>query len=331
MILYIVKRILSMFPVFFFVCLISFAIIALFPGDFYSSALLGLILSGASYDDAHEAVDALRVANGMNKAWFVQFWVWFGGVITEGDFGVSWRFVFRPEHGLGWTLIIAGSSMIWAWLLGIPVGVIAALKKNSWLDHLISGLTYVGFALPPYVWGTLFFVFAYTCVNDNIIGPGIWGLVGYELIGKPLTWYKVGSHILHLIPAWIIVGSPIFATVARHTRISVADALEGQYVTVARAKGLPERRILFKHALRNALNPLISIFGIMLPTLITSMILLAPVLGYETFGQFFLNAARWQRQHQLTAALLIYACLLLVGNLIADILLVVIDPRIRYD
>ena len=331
MLAYVVKRILSMVPVFFFVALISFAIIALFPGDFYTGALLSLVMSGMSYNDAHEAVDALRVANGMNKAWFVQFWVWFEGVITEGDFGVSWRYILQPENGLGWTLVIAGSSMIWAWVLGIPVGVLAALRKDTWIDHLIAGWTYVGFSFPPYVWGTLFFVFMFHCVNDNVIGPGIWGLVGWELVGTPLTWYKVGSHILHLLPAWVIVGAPMFAVVARHTRISVSDALSDPYVTVARGKGLRERRVLFKHALRNAVNPLVSIFGLTLPTLITSMILLGPVLGFDTFGQFFIHAAQMQSQHRLTACLLIYASFLLLGNLIADLLLVAVDPRIRYE
>jgi len=251
--------------------------------------------------------------------------------MTEGDFGVSWSYLFRPEHGLGWTLVIAGSSMIWAWLLGVPVGVLSGLRKNSWLDHLISGLTYIGFAFPPYVWGTLFFVFMFTCINDNVIGPGIWGLVGWELVGKPLTWFKVGSHILHLIPAWIIVGAPMFATVARHTRINLADTLSDQYIIVARAKGLNERRVLYKHALRNAINPLISIFGITLPTLLTSLMLLGPVLGFDTFDRWFINAVRFQWQHRLTAGLIVYAALLLLGNLIADLLLVAIDPRIRYD
>jgi peptide/nickel transport system permease protein len=325
-----VRRILAVLPVFFFVCLIAFGIIALFPGDFYTPALFGRLLSGESLSEATAAIDALRVEAGMDKPWIVQFWVWFTGVITQGDFGVSWRFIFRAQNGLGWTLTIAASSMVWAWVVGIPIGIISGLKRNTWIDHLLSVMTYIGFSMPPYVWGTLFFVFMATCINKHVIGPGIWGLVGYELVGEPLTWYKAGSHILHLLPAWVIVGSPLFATVARHTRISISDTLSEQYITVARGKGLRERCIVLRHALRNALNPLISIFGLMLPSMVTSMILLAPVLGYRSFGQFLLNAARYQKQHQLIAALLIYASFLILGNLVADILLLVNDPRIRY-
>ena len=327
---FLARRMLGVLPVFFFVCLISFGIIALLPGDFYTPALLGRLLAGETLSEATAAISAIRVEAGMDKPWIVQFWVWFTGVITEGDFGVSWRFIFRAENGLGWTLVIAGSSMVWAWILGIPIGILSGLKRNSWLDHLLSVMTYTGFSMPPYVWGTLFFVFMATYINKNVIGPGIWGLVGYELIGKPLTWYKVGSHILHLLPAWIIVGSPLFATVARHTRISVSETLSAQYITVARSKGLRERRVVLRHALRNALNPLISIFGLMLPGMVTSMILLAPVLGYRSFGQFLLRATQYQQQHQLIAALLIYASFLIVGNVVADILLAVNDPRIRY-
>jgi len=330
MIVYIVKRLVAMIPVFFFVCLIAFGIIALLPGDFYTPALFSYLQSGMTYNEANNAIDALRVAAGMDKPWIVQFFVWFSGVITHGDFGVSWRFVFRPENGLGWTLVIASSSLVWAWILGIPIGVISALKKDSWLDHLISGLTYIGFGFPPYVWGSLFFVFMFTCVNRHIIGPGIWGLVGYELIGAPLTWYKVGSHILHLLPAWVIVASPLLATVVRHTRAGVSEALVAPCITVARGKGIRERRVVLRHALRNAINPLISTFGLMLPGMVTSMILLAPVLGFESFGGFILDAVRWQSQHRLITALLVYASFLLVGNLIADLLLAANDPRIRY-
>ena len=331
MLLYIVKRILGILPVLVGISFVAFAIIALFPGDFYTLTEVGYVMSGMSRGDAVAAARALRAAAGMDKPWIVQYWLWFTGIITKGDFGINWSFVLRPENGLAWTLIIAGSSMFWGWLLGLPAGILAGTKKNTWIDRVLTGTAYIGFSFPSYVWGTLFFVFMFTCVNTHIRGPGIWGLVGYELVGKPLSWYKVGSHILHLIPAWIIVGAPIYATVLRHMRSSMAEAMSAPYITVVRAKGLGERTIVYKHALRNAINPLISIFGITLPRMITSMILLAPILGMPTFGQFLLDCVLWNQTRSLLGGLLVYTGLLLVGNLIADLLLVVIDPRIRYD
>jgi len=328
---YLLKRLLWMLPVFFAVALVSFAIVALFPGDYYTAAKFGYLMAGMSTDEAAHAVNTLRYAAGIDKPWIVQFWVWFTGVITEGDWGVSWSFLLEPQTGLVWTLVITGSSMLWAWLLGIPIGILAAVRKNTLLDHAITGMTYTGFAFPPYVWGALFFLLVYKFINPLIVGGGFLGVVGYQLVGKPLTWYKVGSHILHLLPVWAIIGAPIFATVVRHTRVNISALLGEPFITVARSKGISERRILFKHALRNAVNPLISMFGITLPTLLTGTILVGPVFGLPTFGRTLLWAARMQRQQQLTALLLFYACFLLIGNLIADLLLVATDPRIRYD
>ena len=331
MISYFLKRFLWMLPVFVAVALVSFAIVALFPGDYYTTAKFGLLVKGMSTDEAAHAVNQLRYAAGIDKPWIVQFWVWFTGVITEGDWGVSWSFLLEPQTGLVWTLVITGSSMLWAWLLGIPIGILAAARMNTPLDHAITGMAYVGFAFPPYVWGALFFLLVFKLINPLIVGGGVWGVVGYQLVGAPLTWHKVGSHILHLLPVWAVVGAPIFATVVRHTRVNVAALLSEPFITVARSKGISERRILFKHALRNAINPLISIFGITLPTLLTGTILAGPVFGLPTFGRTLLWAVRMQRQQQLTALLLFYACFLLVGNLVADLLLALTDPRIRYD
>lgn len=142
--------------------------------------------------------------------------------------------------------------MLWAWLLGILVGILAAVRKNALLDHAITGISYAGFAFPPYVWGALFFLFV-----TRFISP-------------------------------LIVGAPIFAAAVRHTRVNVATLLNEQFITVARSKGISEQRILFKHALRNAINPLISIFGITLPTRLTGTILVGPVFGLPTFGRTLL-------------------------------------------
>ena len=331
MLAFLIKRLLGMLPVFFLVALVSFGIICLFPGDYYSTSILGFALSGMSMDDAQAARDALRAAAGIDKPWIVQFWVWFQGVITDWDWGVSWSFLLRPENGLVWTLIITGSSMIWAWIVGVPLGVLSAVRRRGVFDTVVSTMTYTGFAFPQYVWGWIFFWIMYKFINPLIFNSGVWGLVGYELVGKPLTWYKVGSHILHLIPAWLIVGAPMLASIVRHTRNGVIDTMNEQYMTTARSKGVSETRVFLKHSLRNALNPLASMFGVMLPSLLVGSILVSQVLGMPTFGKLFIHACERQQQHVLTACLLFYSCFLLVGNLLSDLLLAWLDPRIRYD
>ena len=326
---YIVRRVLWMVPVFLVVALISFGLVSMAPGDFYTPLrLLGI------HSTAYEA---MRIMRGIDKPWIVQFWVWFEGVITRGDFGISFAtggpigpYMFSAQAGIHWTLIITGSAMVLAWLAGIPLGILGAIRHGKPIDYLISLFTYIGISFPQYVLGWCFIWFVYKFINRLFIGPGTWGLVDVSLRRAPMSLAKFGSYIWHLTPAWVIVGAPMFALVVRHMRSSMLDTMHAHYMDTARAKGLRESRVLFKHALRNALNPLVSMAGIMLPTLITGSILATQVLGLPTFGQVLITATRQQDQHLLTACLLFYASFLLVGNLIADLLLAVIDPRVRY-
>lgn len=339
---YALKRILATIPVIFLTALVSFGIVSLLPGDFYTQGMIGAAMAGL---DPHEWHDFARMRAGIDRPWIVQFWIWLEGVITEGDFGYSFgairgtgrgtnqpavNVLFGPGNGLDWTLIVTGSSMVLACLFGIPLGVVAALQHRKATDVGIAVAVYSGFAFPQYVWGWLFFWAMYRFVDPLIVGSGVWGVVDYRLVGEPFTWLKLGSYVLHLIPAWLIVGSPLFATVVRQTKANLLDTFSAPYLEAARAKGLTEARILFKHALRNALNPLVSLFGLMLPTLITGSILVTHILGIPTFGRVFIWATRIQDQHVLTAALLFYAILLVFGNLLADLLLAFLDPRVRY-
>ena len=342
MLSYALKRILGTIPVIFLTALVSFGIVSLLPGDFYTPGKIGAAMAGADPEEWHHFA---RMKSGIDEPWIVQFWIWLKGVITEGDFGYSFgairgtgrgvnqpavNVLFGPGNGLDWTLIITSSSMLLACLVGIPLGVVAAVRHRKPADVGIALLTYSGFAFPQYVWGWLFIWAVYRFVDPLIVGSGVWGVVDYRLVGEPLTWLKLGSYVVHLVPAWLIVGAPMFATVVRHTKANLLDTFSTQYLVTARAKGLAERRVLLKHALRNALNPLVSLFGLMLPTLITGSILVTHILGIPTFGRVFIWATKIQDQHVLTTALLFYAVLLVLGNLLADLLLAFLDPRIRY-
>jgi len=146
-----------------------------------------------------------------------------------------------------------------------------------------------------------------------------------------MSFTKFASYVIHLLPAFVIVGSPMFASIVRYMKSSLSNELPKTYLDTARAKGISELRVIMKHATRNALNPLVSLLGMMLPTLITGSIIASYTLGLPDFGMFFIRAVRGQDQHVLTAALLFYSTFLVVGNLLADLLLVVLDPRIRYE
>ncbi|MBU1049558.1 ABC transporter permease [Candidatus Bipolaricaulota bacterium] len=333
MIQYVVKRILAVIPVFIAVAFISFSLVSLYPGDYFTIAKMGAALAGQDPQAVHTA---LRIQAGIDKPFIVQFWIWLVGVVTKGDFGASFsgasvtRLLFSPQSGLQWTLVITGGSMLLAWAFGIPLGILCAVQHKKWSDIAISAVAYLGISIPAFTMAHLFFWIMYKFINPLIISGGVWGLVHYDLVNAPMSLTKFLSYIYHLMPAFIIVGAPMFATVVRHMKVNMMDALPKQYLETARAKGVSEIRVVVKHAARNALNPLISIAGIMLPTLITGSILCARILGLPSFGMVFINGIARQDQHLLTAALLFYSSLLIVGNLIADLLLVVLDPRIRY-
>ena len=331
---YLVKRILAVIPVFVVIAFVSFSLVSLYPGDFFTIAKLGAALSGQDPQAVHTA---LRIQAGIDKPFIVQFWIWLVGVVTQGDFGTSFsggslsRMLFSTESGLHWTLIITGCSMFLAWLLGVPLGIISALRHRKPADILISSVAYVGISVPGFTLAYLFFWIMYRFINPLIVSGGVWGLVHYDLVSAPMSLVKFGSYAIHLLPTFIIVGAPMFASVVRYMKVNMMDTLSAQYLETARAKGLSEFRVIAKHAIRNSFNPLVSLFGITLPTLITGSIIATMILGQPSFGMTFIRAIARQDQHLLTAALLFYSCFLIVGNLIADLLLVVLDPRIRYE
>jgi peptide/nickel transport system permease protein len=331
---YLIKRILAVIPVFVVVAFLSFSLVSIYPGDFFTPAMIGAALSG---QDPHAVHTALRIQAGIDKPFIVQFWIWLVGVVTQGDFGTSFsggplnRMLFSTQSGLHWTLIITGCSMILAWFFGVPLGVISAVRPRKLADNLIQAVAYLGISIPQFTFAALFFWIMYKFINPLIVSSGVWGLVHYDLISQPMSVHKFFSYVVHLFPAFLIVGAPMFAAVVRYMKVNMLDTLPMQYLETARAKGLSEFRVVAKHAVRNALNPLISLFGIMLPTLITGSIIASQMLGLPSFGMVFIRAISRQDQHLLTAALLFYSTFLIVGNLIADLLLVVLDPRIRYD
>ncbi len=333
MIQYIIKRILAVIPVFIAVAFISFSLVSLYPGDYFTIFKMGAALAGQDPQAVHSA---MRIQAGIDKPFIVQFWIWLVGVVTEGDFGTSFnggsitQLMFSSASGLHWTLIMTGGAMILAWLFGIPLGMLCAVKHKKWSDIAISTIAYLGVSIPAFTMAHLFFWIMYRFINPLIISGGVWGLVHYDLVHAPMSIAKFFSYVIHLFPAFIIIGAPMFATVVRHMKVNMMDTLPKQYLETARAKGIGELRVIVKHAARNALNPLISIAGIMLPTLITGAILCARILGLPSFGMVFITGIARQDQHLLTAALLFYSCFLIFGNLVADLLLVVLDPRIRY-
>lgn len=311
------------------ISLISFGLVSLAPGDFFTRYLL---LGGDP-----EIIEAQRAQLGIDKPWIVQYWNWLKGVILYGDFGVSFQgkgaaadVLFGQGAKIQWTLIIIFSSVVAAWLVGIPVGLFAAIHRGDWIDKGITCLVYAGLSFPNYVVGWIFLLFVYKVINPLLYGPGTWGLLDLHYLQAPMSWAKLGNYLWHLWPAWLIIGFPVFAMVVRYLRMGLIETLAQPYILVSRAKGISEKSVLYKHALRNALNPLVTILGVTFPLVITGSILASQVLGLPTFDDVYIFAIKLQDQHVMTAGILFYSLFILFGNLLADLLLAAIDPRIRY-
>lgn len=328
MLLFLLKRLMWLIPLFFLLAFLCFGLVEMMPGDFYTKFLL----SGNP-----EMVEAMRAMRGLDKPWYMQFVFWLEGVILHGDLGVSlmtWgpasRLIWGQGGALRWTLIIAGSSWFLACLFGVLVGVLVAVRKNSWIDHVFTIATYAGISLPSYVFAWIFLLFFFKVINPLLYGPGTWGLLDLHYLRAPMSWAKVGNYLWHLWPGWLVIGAPVFATIVRNLRLALYETFHEQYITTAYGKGLPKSKIVFKHALRNALNPLLSLWGITFPMLITGLMLTASVFHYPTLAPVFLNAIRQQDTFVVIASVFFYTLFVLGGNFVGDILLVFVDPRIRY-
>lgn len=331
---YFLKRLLLVVPTVLAVALVSFGLISLYPGDYYTVHTLAWAMRGM--DAAQEHATRLAV-HGLDKPWLVQFRDWTVGLVTRGDLGFSLGsfepvrdVLFSRRSGLGWTLIIIGTSMFWAWILGIPLAILSAVTYRSPIDTGITMAMFLIAATPSWILCYLFFFVMWKAIDPLIVAPGCWGIVEWRLAQSPLTWQKAFSHFIHLIPAWIIVGAPMLVLVVRHLRMELLDVLAQPYIRTARGIGLREDAVLRRHALRNAINPLLSISGYMLTWGITGSILASRFLGMPTFAMTLFRAIKTQDQSLLTGIFMVYSVLLIAGSAVSDLLLAMNDPRIRY-
>lgn len=319
---YIVRRILYMIPMMFLISVISFAVIKIQPGEFGSQYFENPRVSA-------EAVQALRHRLGLDRPAYEQYLVWVKGIITRGDFGYSFAYK-RPVGELiwermGWTVAVSFLSIMFSWLVAIPVGIYSATHKYSLIDYLLTFLGFIGISIPSFF---LALILMYLVVSHG--GTMVGGLFSPQFVDQPWSWAKFVDMVRHLWIPVIAIGTSGTASLLRQMRSNLLDVLGAQYVNTARAKGLSERVVIYKHAVRNAINPLISIFGMELPEVISGTIIASIVLNLPTIGPFFYDALINHDQYLVMTFLMLSALLMQVGNLLADIMLAWADPRITY-
>lgn len=323
---YILKRLLWSIPFLFAVSLVAFALIEAPPGDFVTSMAATLAASGDIVDQAR--LDALRERYGLDQPFIVQYWRWIVGVL-RGDFGQSFEWQ-QPVSDLIWermglSVALAAATLLFTWAIAFPIGIYSAVKKYSVGDYLISAVGFIGLSIPNFLLGLVLMYLSVVHFSYDASG-----LFSEPYQQAPWSMAKFWDLLAHLWVPVIILGTSATASLIRIMRANLLDELHKPYVTTARAKGLSEFTLLVKYPVRLALNPFISTIGWAFPQLVSGSVIISYVLSLPTAGPLLLQALLAQDMYLAGAFILLLCCLSVVGMLISDILLAVIDPRIRY-
>ena len=332
MITYIVRRLINMLPTLVLISIVSFAVIQLPPGDMLTSRLAQLAEHGElGSESAFAQVEALRERYGLNDPVYVQYLRWIGNIVLRFDFGESFTYEMEVmdllAERIGLTLLLTLSTLIFTWITAIPIGIYSATRPYSIGDYGFTFLGFVGLATPNFLLALVFMYIQVTVFETASVG----GLLSPEFIGAPLSWAKVVDLLAHIWVPVIVIGTSGTASIIRIMRGNLLDVLGQQHIQTGRAKGLKEGTVVTRYGVRIAINPLVSRLGLELPGLLSGAVVTGIVLGLPTAGPIFLTALTSQDMYLAGAFLLLSATFLLVGNLLADITLAWLDPRIRYD
>ena len=326
MLKFVIRRLLIMVPTLAIISLISFIIIELPPGDFLTHYIQTQEEMGGV---SQEIVDGLRARYGLDQPWYTRYFKWIFRFV-QGDFGYSLS-LRQPVKNLiaerlMLTMVVSLSSLVFAWGLAVPIGVYSAVRQYSVGDYLFTFFGFIGLAVPNFMLALILMYFSY-----RIFGTGLGGLFSQEYLLAPWSIGKVLDLLKHLWVPMIVVGTAGTAATIRIMRANLLDELRKTYVITSRVKGLSEVSLLMKYPVRAAINPLISTVGWLLPYLISGATITAVVLGLPTAGPLFLQALRVQDMFLAGSFVMILAALTVIGTLVSDVLLAVIDPRIRFD
>ncbi|PCJ82895.1 MAG: ABC transporter permease [Hyphomicrobiales bacterium] len=325
---YIIKRLLLMIPTLFGISVISFTIIQLPPGDYLTSVLSMMADSGQNVSAAE--IERIRAIYGLDDSVFTQYVKWMTGILTRGDFGYSFEWG-RPVSDLIWdrmgaTLSVSIASLFFVWAVSLPIGIFSAVRRHSFGDHFFTLLGFLGLAIPNFILAlTLMYV------SYKFLGQSVGGLYSPEFVGTDWSWAKFGDLMKHLWIPVIVIGTAGTASLIRILRANLTDELNKPYVVTARAKGLPEYKVILKYPVRIALNPFVSAIGWVLPQLISGVTITAIVLNLPTAGPLLLRALVSQDMYLAGSFILLLGSLTLVGMLVSDLLLALLDPRIRFN
>lgn len=321
MLRFILRRLLQVVPLLLAVTLVSFFVMQLAPGDFLTS------LRGQP-QIRQETIDRLSRDFGLDKPWPVQYvrWLWNS---LHLDFGYSFTYKI-PVFTLIWqrvyyTVLLAFWATLLSWFVAVPLGIYVATHRNALSDRIANLVAFAGVSLPGFFVALLAMRLAQTTEWFPIGGAT-------SPVYDSLSWFgKVKDTGYHLILPVLVLGTRGVAGLMRQMRGNVVEILSEQYILAARARGLAERRVIWKHAVRNAINPLITLFGFEISGLLAGAALVENVMAWPGLGQLLLAAVQAKDLYVAMGSFVMGTILLITGNLIADILLAVTDPRIKFE
>ena len=316
-----------MIPTVVAISVMTFTIMQLAPGDFLTSLVAGMASQGESVSQA--SIDALRDRYGLGQPAHVQYLKWISGIVLRGDFGQSFEWN-RPVASLIWdrmgfTLLLSLGTLTFTWVFAFAVGVYSAVRRYSLADYLLSFLAFIGLAVPGFL---IALVLLY--VSAHFFNQSVGGLFSPQFVEAPWSGAKVLDLMQHLWIPIIIIGLSQTASLVRIMRANLLDELHKPYVVTARAKGLPESRLLLKYPVRVAINPFVSTVGWSLPALVSGEAIVAIVLSLPTTGPLLVRALQSKDMYLAGSFILLLSTLTVIGTLISDVALAWLDPRIRY-
>ncbi|CAN7152660.1 MULTISPECIES: ABC transporter permease [Rhizobium/Agrobacterium group] len=323
-------RVASAIPVLLILSVVTFAIIQAPPGD-YADYIRSQLMNqgGASFEQAEAQAQAYRVEHGLDQPLVVQYFNWIGGIVTRGDFGYSFYYNKPVADVVGErlprTIALALVCHIFASVLGIGFGIWAATRQYSWVDNLLSTIAFLGMTIPRFLMALILVYLMVFHFDVSEIGSFFSPQYG----GAPWSWGKFVDLVSHV---WPVVAIAVFGGLAYNMRVmrgNLLDTLNAQYVETARAKGLSEGAVIMRHAVPNAVHPLVMYQGVVLPYMLSGEIETAIIFALPTVGPAIVGSMAVGDVYVTATFMMVLAATLIIGNIIADMLLAMLDPRVR--
>lgn len=324
---FLIRRIIYMVFTVWLISVVAFAVIQLPPGDFVTNLVSEMTQQGID-KIAPEVIAQLREQYGLNDPFYVQYGKWMKNIITQGKFGYS--LTLRRDAAelilerLPMTFAITLGSVLLIWAIALPLGVFSAVRKYTVADYGLTTLGFIGLAVPSFLFALVLMYVSYRYGGHALIG-----LFSPEYVNAPWSLDKVVDLLRHIWIPVVIIGTAGTAGLIRITRANLLDELNRPYVDTARAKGMSETRLLWKYPVRYAMNPFVSGLGFELPKLVAGEVIVSIVLNLPTSGPVLFNALLEQDMYVAAGFILLLSTLTVIGVFISDILLMILDPRIR--